>query len=74
MKQMSISGESAEVQGQNVISWKERLFELLHGYKKEDTPVYIQINAAAFIIFEPAGGGRHLFKGGIYYLGFEGSE
>ena len=36
LKQFSICGESGEVRGQTVDSWKERLPEILQGYKKED--------------------------------------
>ena len=33
---MAICGESGDVQEETVVSWKERLPELLRGYKKED--------------------------------------
>ena len=33
---MSVSGESGDVSGETVKSWKERLPELVQGYSKED--------------------------------------
>ena len=33
---MSVSGESRDVSGETVKSWKERLPELVQGYSKED--------------------------------------
>ena len=36
IKQFVISGESGDVDGATIDSWKERLPELLQGYKKED--------------------------------------
>ena len=33
---MAICGESGDVREETVVSWKERLPELLRGYKKED--------------------------------------
>ena len=36
MKKMKISGESGEVRGETVDSWKERLPELLRGYSREN--------------------------------------
>ena len=36
VKRMKISGESKEVRGETVDSWKERLPELLRGYSKKD--------------------------------------
>ena len=36
IKQFVISGESGDVDGASIDSWKERLPELLQGYKKED--------------------------------------
>ena len=36
IRQVAISGESGEVSGATVSSWKERLPEILQGYKKED--------------------------------------
>jgi hypothetical protein len=36
IKQVAVSGESGDVRLDTVESWKERLPELLHGYKKED--------------------------------------
>ena len=35
MKQVTICGESGDVQGETVESWKERLPEILNGYSKE---------------------------------------
>ena len=34
--QMVVSGESGDVHGDTVQSWKDRLPELLHGFKKEN--------------------------------------
>ena len=36
VKQVTICGESSDVQGQTVDSWKERLPEIVRGYRKED--------------------------------------
>ena len=36
MKQLRICGESGDVQGATVESWKERLPEIVQGYEKED--------------------------------------
>ena len=36
IKQLKICGESGEVQGETVDSWKERLPELVHGYSKDN--------------------------------------
>ena len=36
IKQLNICGESGDVQGNTVDSWKERLPELVHGYSKDD--------------------------------------
>ena len=36
VKQVAICGESGDVQGQTVDSWKERLPEIVRGYRKED--------------------------------------
>ena len=36
VKQLTICGESGDVQGPTVSSWKERLPEILQGYTKED--------------------------------------
>jgi len=33
---MTISGESGEVSSKTADSWKERLPEIIHGYKPED--------------------------------------
>ena len=35
IKQVAVSGESGDVRLDTVVSWKERLPELLHGYKKD---------------------------------------
>ena len=36
LKLFKVSGESGDVQGETVDSWKERVPELLSGYRKED--------------------------------------
>ena len=36
MKQLKVNGESADVRGKTVDSWKERLPEIVKGYAKED--------------------------------------
>ena len=36
IKQVSICGESADVQGDTVTSWKERLPEIVSGYAQRD--------------------------------------
>lgn len=36
VKQLKICGESGDVQGETVESWKERLLEIVQGYEKED--------------------------------------
>ena len=36
MKQLRICGESGDVQGETVQSWKERFPEIIQGYAKED--------------------------------------
>ena len=36
MKQLKVNGESADVQGETVDSWKEMLPEIVKGYAKED--------------------------------------
>ena len=36
MKQMNINGDSADVRGETIDSWKERLPEIVKGYAKED--------------------------------------
>jgi len=36
IRKMKVSGESGDVSGDSVRSWKERLPEILKGYKKED--------------------------------------
>ena len=36
VKQLKICGESGDVQGETVESWKERLPRIVHGYEKED--------------------------------------
>ena len=36
IRRMKVSGESGDVSGDCVRSWKERLPEILKGYKKED--------------------------------------
>ena len=33
---LKVNGESGDVQGETVDSWKERLPEILHGYDKDD--------------------------------------
>ena len=36
VKQLKICGESGDVRGETVQSWKERLPEIVEGYEKED--------------------------------------
>ena len=36
IKQVKVCGESSDVRGETIDSWKERLPEILHGYAKED--------------------------------------
>ena len=36
IRQMTISGESGEVKGETVDSWKERIPEIIHGYSAKD--------------------------------------
>ena len=36
IKQVKVCGESGDVRGETIDSWKERLPEILHGYAKED--------------------------------------
>lgn len=36
IKKIRVSGESGDVSGETISSWKERLPELLQGYKAED--------------------------------------
>ena len=36
IQQMTISGESGEVKGETVDSWKERIPEIIHGYSAKD--------------------------------------
>ena len=36
MKELKVCGESGDVAGTTIDSWKERLPEIVHGYRKED--------------------------------------
>ena len=36
VKQLKICGESGDVRGETVQSWKERIPEIVEGYEKED--------------------------------------
>ena len=36
IKRLKVNGESGDVQGETVDSWKERLPEIIHGYDKDD--------------------------------------
>ena len=35
-QKIKVNGESGDVQGEMVDSWKERLPEIIHGYDKDD--------------------------------------
>ena len=41
VKQMAICGESGDVQGETVTSWKEILPEIIRGYNKDDIYVVV---------------------------------